>query len=80
MGYFNPREYQLWFEQIFRYGDVSFDGYTVLKDHGDYVQMMFPSSAPKGHDTYDLYLDSSGKLTKVEGHSGNAGFTGTKYY
>ena len=27
-----------------------------------------------------LYYDSNGKLTKVYGHPGNAGFEGTKYY
>ena len=40
--------------------------------------MMFPSSATKGHDTYDIYLDSNGKLIKVEGHRDNAGFVGIK--
>ena len=77
---FDPRDYKLTFQDWFRHNsDITFDGHTVLKDNGNFVQMMFPSSSPKGHDTYDLYLDNSGKLTKVEGHSGNAGFSGTKH-
>ena len=43
------------------------------------VQMMFVSSAAKGHDTYDLYFDSEGVLVKVCGHIGNAGFCDTRY-
>ena len=41
---------------------------------------MFPSAAAKGHDTYDLYHDDSGRMTKAYGHPGNAGFEGWKYY
>ena len=78
---FNPRDYEITFQDWFNHNsDITFDGYSILKDNGDFVQLMFPSSSSKGHDTYDVYLDSSGKMTKVEGHSWNAGFTGTKYY
>lgn len=75
MGSFDPRKYELTFKEWFRYNsDITYDNYSVLKDHGDYVQMMFPSGAKKGHDTYDIYLDSTGRITKVVGHSGNKGF------
>lgn len=81
MAYFNPKDYFPTLQEWIRYGcDISWDDYSVMKNHGDYIQLMFPSSASKGHDTYDLYIDSNGRLTKVCGHSGNAGFEGTKYY
>lgn len=81
MAYFNPKDYFPTLQEWIRYGcDICWDDYSVMKNHGDYIQLMFPSSASKGHDTYDLYHDSNGKLTKVYGHPGNAGFEGTKYY
>ena len=81
MSYLDPRNYVPSVKEMVNYGcDIHWDGYTVMKNHGDYIQLMFPSSATKGHDTYDLYLDSNGQLIKIEGHSGNAGFTGIKHY
>ncbi len=41
---------------------------------------MFQSSSPKGHDTYDLYSDGSGRLIRAYGHPGNAGFEGMKEF
>lgn len=60
--------------------NIAWDDYTLLKGHGDYVQIMFPSSSPDGHDTYDMYFGASGRLERVFGHSENAGFTSTKSY
>lgn len=81
MAYFNPREYFPTLQEWIRYGcDITWDDYSIMKNHGDYVQLMFPSSATKGHDTYDLYHDANGRLTKAYGHPGNAGFEGTRYY
>lgn len=81
MSNFNLRDYFPTLQEMVRYGcDITWDDYTILKNHGNYVQMMFRSSSPKGHDTYDIYLDENGRLIKVDGHNGNAGFEGTKYY
>lgn len=81
MAYLDPKNYVPSVKEMVNYGcDIHWDDYTVMKNHGDYIQLMFPSSATKGHDTYDLYLAPNGRLIKIEGHSGNAGFTGTKYY
>ena len=80
MASFDSRMYFPTLQEWIRYdGDISWDDYTVLKNHGDYVQLMFPSSAVKGHDSYDLYFDSDGRLIKVCGHKGNKGFEDTKY-
>ena len=81
MGKFSVENYFPSLAEWTRYsGNIIWDDYSVLKDHGDYIQIMFRSSASKGHDTYDLYLNDSGKLLKVCGHRGNAGFEDTKYY
>ena len=79
---FRPSDYsiQMAVREAARYEGIYAGDDYVMKDHGDYVQLMVPSSAAKGHDTYDLYSDGNGRLTKVVGHSGNAGFTGTKYF
>lgn len=82
MGSFNNfKNYFPSMQEWVRYGcDIAWDDYTILKNHGDYIEIMFPFSAPKGHDTYDMYFDDSGKLKKVSGHKGNAGFEDTKTY
>ncbi len=82
MGKFNDfKNYFPSLQEWMNYGcDIAWDDYTILKNHGDYIQIMFPSSASKGHDTYDMYFSDSGKLKYVSGHKGNAGFEDTKYY
>lgn len=81
MGYFNLKDYFPDLREWVRYGgDISWDDYSIMRNHGNFVQLMFRSSAPKGHDTYDLYLDDNGRLIKVFGHPGNAGFVGTREY
>lgn len=84
MSYFDAENFKKYFpsmQEWVNYGcDIAWDDYTLLRNHGDYIQIMFPSSSPKGHDTYDMYFDASGQLDHVTGHPQNAGFTGTKYY
>ena len=81
MSYIDPRSYFPSLQEWMRYsGDIYWDDYTILKNHGDYIQIMFRSSSVKGHDTYDLYFDSFGHLTRAHGHPGNAGFEGWKDY
>lgn len=66
MAYLDPRNYVPSVKEMVNYGcDIHWDGYTVMKNHGDYIRLMFPSSAAKGHDTYDLYLDSNGRLWQL---------------
>lgn len=81
MAYFNLKNYFPTLQEWIRYDcDITWDDYSVTKNHGDFVQIMFTSSAAKAHDTYDMYFDENGRLIKVVGHKGNAGFEGTKYY
>ena len=46
---------------------------------GKYVQMLVPMDNSKGHDTYEVYFDDSGRVEKIVGHSTNSGFSGVKY-
>ena len=74
-------KYTLGLEEAAAYGaDIVWSNDSVMRGHDGYVQLVVPSSAGKGHDTYDLYYDENGRLTKAYGHSGNAGFEGPKYY
>lgn len=50
MAYLDPRNYVPSVKEMVNYGcDIHWDGYTVMKNHGDYIRLMFPSSAAKGH-------------------------------
>lgn len=60
--------------------DITWDGYTIMKNHGNYIEINFPSSAAKGHDSYNLYFDEKGVLYMADGHKGNAGFVGKRYF
>ena len=78
MANFNPREYFPTLQEWIRYGgDITWDDYSIMKNHGD--QKGCAHAFEKGHDTYDLYHDDNGHMTKVFGHPGNAGFEGWKY-
>ena len=46
---------------------------------GRYVQMLVPMNNDKGHDTYEFWYDSNGRLAKIVGHDTNSGFRGVKY-
>ncbi len=80
MAYFDPRKYVVTLQDWINYnGDIQWDGYQVMKNHGNFIELNIPSSSSEGHDTYELYLDDDGRLVKVIGHRHNAGFSGTKY-
>lgn len=45
MAYFNPRDYFPTLQEWIRYGcDITWDDYSIMKNHGDYVQLMFDVS------------------------------------
>lgn len=80
MGKWDLRSYEPTIMDKLKYDVVKTSDNVVMKDMGDYIEMLIPTSSAKGHDTYNIYLDSNGKIIRIEGHNGNAGFTGTKYY
>lgn len=68
-------------QEWMNYGfDITWDGYTIMKNHGNYIEINFPSSAAKGHDSYNLHFDANGVLEKAYGHPGNAGFVKWKEF
>ena len=79
MGYFDVKNHVLSVLDMLKYDAIQDADGVICKDMGDYVQMLVPMKNAKGHDTYEVYYDSSGKISKVQGHAGNSGFSDTKY-
>lgn len=77
---FDPRKYEPTIMDMLKYDMVKSGDGTLFKDMGNYLQMIVPMNNAKGHDTYDIYVDDDGHMTRVEGHNGNSGFTGTKRF
>ena len=80
MGYYDVRNAKISILDMLKYDAIQDDDGVICKDMGRYVQMLVPMNNAKGHDTYDVYFTTDGRIEKVCGHSGNSGFTDTKYY
>jgi len=78
MGYYNVRDAKLSILDMLKYDAIQDEEGIIYKDTGAYVQMLVPMNNGKGHDTYEVYFDSSGRIEKIVGHSGNSGFVGTR--
>ena len=67
-------------KQVIRYDTVIDEDGTIIKDCGDYLQMIVPlKNSTKGYNTYDIYYNASGRIEKVLSHRTNAGPTGEIY-
>lgn len=67
-------------KQVLRYDTVIDEDGTIIKDCGDYLQMIVPiKNSTKGYNTYDIYYYPSGGIEKVLSHSTNSGPTGQIY-
>lgn len=65
-------------QQVLKYDtDIAEDG-TIIKDCGDYLQMIVPMDNSKGYNTYDVYMGPNG-IERVLSHSSNSGPTGQIY-
>ena len=80
MGYYDVRNAKITILDMLKYDAVQDESGVIYKDMGKYVQMLVPMKNKKGHDTYEIYFDKNGKIEKIIGHSGNSGFSGTKYF
>ena len=80
MGYYDVRNAKITLLDMLKYDAIQDESGIIYKDMGKYVQMLVPMKNDKGHDTYEVYFDEAGRVEKVVGHSGNSGFSGTKYY
>ena len=80
MGNYDVRNAKLSSLDMLKWDAIQDVDGVICKDMGNKLQMLVPMKNSKGHDTYDVYLTSSGRIEKVFGHPGNSGFTGYKYY
>ncbi len=79
MGYYDVRNAKITILDMLKYDAVQDEDGVIVKDMGSYLQMLVPMNNSKGHDTYEFYYNSNGRLEKIVGHSSNSGFSGTKY-
>lgn len=79
MAYYDVRNAKITILDMLKYDAIQDEDGVIIKDMGEYVQMLVPMKNDKAHDTYEFYYDEDGKLEKIVGHSSNTGFTGTKY-
>lgn len=80
MGYYDVRNAKITLLDMLKYDAIQDEDGVIYKDMGNYVQMLVPMNNSKGHDTYEVYFSSSGRIEKIVGHWNNSGFTGTKYF
>lgn len=80
MGNYDVRNAKITILDMLKYDAIQDEEGIIYKDMGTYVQMLVPMQNDKGHDTYEVYYSSSGKIEKIVGHSTNSGFSGTKYF
>jgi len=80
MAYFDPHKAKITILDMLKYDAIQDESGVIYKDMGNYVQMLVPMKNAKGHDTYEVYYDGSGRISKIVGHGTNSGFTGTKTF
>lgn len=80
MGYYDVENAKLTILDILNYDAIQDKDGIIYKDKGQCIQMLVPMQNSKAHDTYDVYFNCNGRIEKIIGHSGNSGFSGTKYF
>ena len=67
-------------QQVLKYDTVIDEDGTIIKDCGDYLEMIVPiKDSAKGYNTYEIYYGGSGRIEKVLSHRTNTGPTGQIY-
>lgn len=60
-------------KNVLRYDTVIDEDGTIIKDCGDYLQMIVPiKNSTKGYNTYDIYYENN-RIKEVLSHRTNAG-------
>ena len=69
-NYFRPSDYDIEkaLREISRYESIYVGDNFVMKKHKNYIELNFDSDNPKGHVSYNLYLDENGKLIDWKKH------------
>lgn len=53
-------------KQVLKYDTVIDEDGAIIKDCGDYLQMLVPiKNSSKGYNTYEIYYNASGEIKKV---------------
>ena len=71
MGTFKPSTYEISnaIMEAARYqGGIYVGDNYVMKDHGDYIEVNVDANNAKGHISFDVYFDASGRITRVTPH------------
>ena len=71
MGTFKPSTYKIRnaIMEAARYqGGIYVGDNYVMKDHGDYIEVNVDANNAKGHISFDVYFDASGRITRVTPH------------
>ena len=70
MGYFKPSKYTIEnaIKEAARYDGIYVGDNYVTKDHGNYIEVCIDAGNGKGHVSYNLFFDGSGKLVRWEKH------------
>ena len=71
MGTFKPSTYEIRnaIMEAARYqGGIYVGDNHVMKDHGDYIEVNVDANNAKGHISFDVYFDASGRITRVTPH------------
>ncbi len=76
MGQYDVRNAKITILDMLKYDAIQDEDGIIYKDMGRYVQMLVPMQNGKGHDTYEVHYDGSGRIEKIVGHKGNSGFVG----
>lgn len=71
MGYFKPSNYQIEnaLKEVAKYDGIFVGDNYITKDHGSYIEINIDADNKKGHVSYDLYFDDSGKLINWKKHN-----------
>lgn len=79
--YLDPREHETVLMELLNYHIVqTLEPRVILKNMGEYLQIILPMKNRKGHDTFDVYLYENGHMARVEGHKSNSGFAGVRQF
>lgn len=79
--YLDPREHEAVLAELLHHQVLpTLEPKVLMKNMGQYLQIILPVKNPKGHDTFDVYLDENGRMARVEGHRSNSGFVGIRTF
>ena len=70
MNNFKPSNYSIEnaIKEAARYDGIYVGDNYVMKDHGNYIQVNVDANNGKGHISFDVFYDDSGRIIRVDPH------------